>query len=50
MRNMLLAYACQGIFSASTEPDDSHFIEWDKHYLSYVIELDDFVSIRFFVS
>ena len=52
MRNMLLAllYACQCVFSASTEPNDSHFIEWDKHQLSYVIELDDDVSIRFFVS
>ena len=37
-------------FSASTEPNDSQFIEWDKHQLSYVIELDDYVSIRFFVS
>ena len=52
MRIMLLAllYACQGVFSASTEPYDSHRIEWDKHQLIYVIELDDYVSIRFFVS
>ena len=52
MKNMLLAllFACQGVLSATTEPNDSHSIEWDKHLLSYVIELDDYVSIRFFVS
>ena len=44
---MLLVYACQGVLSASTELNDSHYIEWDKHYLGYVTELDDYVSIRF---
>ena len=44
---MLLAYSCQVVLSVSTELNDSHFIEWDKHYLSYVIDLDDYVSIRF---
>ena len=49
MRNryMLLVYACQSVLSASTELNDSHYIEWNKHYLGYVIELDDYVSIWF---
>ena len=34
------------VLSASMELNDSHYIEWDKHYLSYVIALDDYVSIR----
>ena len=44
---MLLVYACQGVLSALTELNDSHYIEWDKRYFCYVIELDDYVSIRF---
>ena len=47
---MLVVYACQGVLSASKELNDSHFIEWDEHYQSYVIELDDCVSIRFFLA
>ena len=43
---MLSVYACQGVLSALTELNDSHYIEWDKYYMSYVIELDDYVSIR----
>ena len=41
---MLLVYACQDVLSASTELNDSHYIECNKHYLSYAIELDVYVS------
>ena len=34
-------------FSTSTELNDSHHIEWDKHYLRYVIVWDDYVSMRY---
>ena len=44
---MLLVYACQSVLSASTGLNDSHNIEWNKHYLGYVIELDDYASIWF---
>ena len=49
MRNryMLLVYAWQGVLSTSTELNDSHYMEWNKHYLGYVIKLDDYVSIWF---
>ena len=43
---MLLIYACQDILSALTELNGSHYIWLDKHYLSYVIELDYYVSIH----
>ena len=49
MRNryVLLVYACQYVLSASTELNDSHYIEWNKYYLGNVIELDDYVYIWF---
>ena len=47
---MLLVYVCQDVLSASTELNDSRYVERNKHYLGYVIELDDLRLHLIFVS
>ena len=47
---MSLVDVCQDVLSASMEPNDSHYIERNKHSLGYVIELDDLRLHLIFVS